>query len=199
VLLIFGFAIGMACVLNYFKFESTLDHLQRSRIALVAHEIADNAEKQLTIGLALADNPALQQQLQSKLKVDPLIAAIVLVDAQGRTLARSGSAAAVADAAQPFTLSRVVHDAFGEVAGSVLVRYARSSRAQQLARVRNALWRSGGLAFGLFVGAALLLLAAARRRLAHALAADLRVVQARVAEADAAISDVEQRIARATP
>jgi sensor histidine kinase regulating citrate/malate metabolism len=155
-LLVFGFAIGMASLLNYFKLESTVKKLQRSRMAMVAGEVSDAMQRNLELGAALAESASLQQLIDRDRGADAAIIAIDIFDERGRVLfsterTRAGlqipdswiSAASrpVAGAwfvaeAQAFVTGLAVTNSFNVPVGGVSVRYQRAGLDASLAATR---------------------------------------------------------------
>lgn len=155
-LLVFGFAVGMASLLNYFKLESAVKKLQRSRMAMVAGEVSDAMQRNLELGAALAESASLQQLIDRDREADAAIVAIEVFDERGRVLfsterARAGlqipdswiSAASrpVAGAwfvtePQAFVTGLAVTNSFNVPVGGVSVRYQRAGLDASLAATR---------------------------------------------------------------
>ncbi len=90
--LVLGFAVGMACLLNYFKFESMVKKLQRSRIELVADDVRKSMEASLALGAPLEESSTLSDLIGRASLADPLIGAVDILGAQGHTLHSTDSA-----------------------------------------------------------------------------------------------------------
>lgn len=146
VALVLGFAVGMAGLLNYFKFESTVKKLQRSRISLVAAEAHGAMEKSLALGAVLAESATLRGMLESLGRADALILSIDLLDANGavalstdaarvgstppqawlKAARRPGTSESFVDERAAFAVVRIVRNSFDVPLGSVVVRYERT-------------------------------------------------------------------------
>lgn len=138
-------SVGMASLLNYFKFESTIKKLQRDRISLIADEVQLAVARGNSLGAELATSSTIQAMLERQLKSDALVTLIDLFDENGNTLfstdrARIHTAAPAAwtaaayrmktdkwSLAEPsaFVTGIVLRNSFDLTIGSVAVRYDR--------------------------------------------------------------------------
>jgi hypothetical protein len=169
--LILGFAIGMASLLNSFKFESTLERLQRSRLAAVSSDVADAARSSIAFGLALDQMPALAELVHRLQHADPLILGIdvfgedgVVIyssDAQRRGSAvpagwllaarRPGGRDFFARESSYFAVVSPIRNSFDVVLGAVAVRYDRKPLDGSVAKMQKRLLWYAGVAFALSV------------------------------------------------
>lgn len=164
--LVLGFALGMASLLNYFKFESTVRKLQRSRIALITEDTSDAIGRSLSFSAELAASTTLQPLIERQLGADPLILSIDIIDEAGKTLF-STQAARVNQAAPADWLRRAnrpnardwflaepdafvdglnVANSFGVHVATVVVRYQRSGFDLTVAAMKHYLTRIGSIA-----------------------------------------------------
>ena len=144
--MLLGFSVGMASLLNYFKFESTVKKLQRDRISLIAEEVKRAADRGNSLGAELATNATIQALIERQLKSDALVMLIEIFDENGKTLfstdtQRKGSDAPSAWTAAAYRLKTaewslvektsfvtgiVLKNSFDLTLGSVAVRYDRN-------------------------------------------------------------------------
>lgn len=143
--LVLIFSVGMASLLNYFKFESTVKKLQRDRIGLIADEVQKAVERSSSLGGELASNPTIQAMIERQLKSDSLVTLIDIFDAKGKILfstdvvrIHSSAPAAWISAAyrmkarewflaekSAFITGSALKNSFDLTIGSVAVRYDR--------------------------------------------------------------------------
>lgn len=155
ILLVLTFAIGMASILNYFKYENTLKKLQRSTFHLVAADVHESLQRSLALGGSLAETPTLQDLIERQRGASPLILSIDILDATGMiifsteaqrvlTLApapwtKAGAASAtgawsVSDD-RAFVIGRIVKNNFDIAVGGVALRYERAALDNKLAHM----------------------------------------------------------------
>ncbi len=187
VMLVLAFAVGMASVLNYFKYESTLKALQRSSLALVAAEAHDAMQRGLELGGLPAETRSMQVLIQRQLAASPLILGIDILDETGKiifsteaqralTLApapwiKAGAASATGawsvSEARAFVIGRIVKNSFNIAMGGVAIRYDRAGYDDKLAQMRFYLAGVGVAAIsagGVFAALGLFFLAGLMRR-----------------------------------
>ena len=166
-LLVLAFAIGMATLLNSFKFEATFDRLQRSRIASVGSDVADAASRSAALGISLENMAALAELLKRQSGTDRLIAGIDVFGEDGQVLhssedARRGATVPYAwlaamrrpgarefFAREPgyFVAGAPIRNSFDVVLGGVAVRYAREPHDRSAALARRTFAEYGAIAF----------------------------------------------------
>lgn len=139
---VLGFSVGMAALLNYFKFDSTLRKLEYARFSLVADDIGNNIELSLGLGLSFGEIGTLQELIERHSRSDTLILSIEVLDGAGRIRYstrpnRAGQSAPDSwlamlrrpdwQLAEPdaFIAGRTVRNTFDVVVGGVAVRYDR--------------------------------------------------------------------------
>lgn len=174
--LILAFAIGMATLLNSFKFEATLERLQRSRLSAVSSDVADAARNSVALGLELEQMPTLNELVSRLSRADPLILGIDVFASDGRILysseaQRRGSAASshwVGAAQHPaarefflrepadFVVGTPIRNSFDVVLGAVAVRYDRAPRDRSVALMNRALLTDAAITFIVAAGLAVL-------------------------------------------
>jgi hypothetical protein len=197
-----AFAVGMAGLLNFFKYRSTASRLVTDRLVVTGKSVENAIQSSLALGLQFSDIGTLPGTLEREQATDNLIAGIDIFDTEGRLLystdrlraARPVPAAWLAAARKAGNHDWLVNDGdeaaagmavnnnFGLVIGHLAIRFSPD-------RVRDAelaVGREIALAsFGVFVLAALLsslaLLAVMRR-----LEADVRKVEAALRAGDLA-------------
>ena len=166
------FSIGMASLLNYFKFQSTVKKLQRDRISLIAGEVQRAVERGNSLGAELATSATIQAMIERQLKSDALVMLIEIFDENGKTLfstdaARKDSVAPSAWTAAAYRLKTaqwslaektsfvtgiVLKNSFDLTIGSVAVRYDRNGLDRTVAGMGRYIGKIGlATAAGTFV------------------------------------------------
>lgn len=84
--LVTGFAVGMAGLLNYFKYRATADRLITERLAATAQQVENSVQQSLALGMQFSDLGTLPETLQRLLSTDPLTTGIDIFDVDGRPL-----------------------------------------------------------------------------------------------------------------
>ena len=85
--LVCGFAVGMAGLLNYFKFRSTATSIVKERLLVTGRSIDNSIQSSLALGLQFADIGTLPGTMQRERATDDLILSIDIFDpADGRVL-----------------------------------------------------------------------------------------------------------------
>lgn len=165
-----GFAIFMTGLLLYFKYQSVFTGLQRERVLLVAGEIDDIAEKNLTLGQDFWEIATLQDVIERRRSADPLLLGIEVAGRDGRIayatdLARMG-ASLPADWLQVFAaqakvsrlspsleeavVATTIRNSFDQVAGYAVVRYSRQPEHAAMREFSTRLLLTGTVLFVLF-------------------------------------------------
>lgn len=80
------FALGMALLLNYYKFSNTVSGLVRSNVAVAAQDIQENFRLSLSVGMGLSEIEGMPALLARQAKVDPSIIVIRIGDMKGKGL-----------------------------------------------------------------------------------------------------------------
>lgn len=81
-----GFAVGMAGLLNYFKYRSTATSIVKERLLVTGRSIENSIQSSLSLGLQFADIVTLPGTLQRERATDDLILSIDIFDPDGRML-----------------------------------------------------------------------------------------------------------------
>ena len=81
-----GFAVGMAGLLNYFKYRSTANGIVKERLLVTGRSIDSSIQSSLALGLQFADIGTLPGTMQRERATDDLILSIDIFDNDGRML-----------------------------------------------------------------------------------------------------------------
>jgi hypothetical protein len=194
------FAVGMAGLLNYFKYRSNADRILRERLVVTGNAIESNIQSSLALGLQFADLGTLPGTMERERATDELILSIDIFDTDGKLLYSTDrlratrsvpgtwlAAARKAHSADWFikdgtesAAGTAIANQFGLLIGHVALRYSE----QQVNASHSAVARELALqTLGVFIAAATLaslaLLAVMRR-----LARDLDAVEAALRSRD---------------
>ena len=77
------FAVGMAGLLNYFKYRGTADRIVQERLVVAGRSIENSIQSSLSLGLQFADLGALPAMLERERGSDDLIEGIDVFDTEG--------------------------------------------------------------------------------------------------------------------
>jgi hypothetical protein len=80
------FAVGMAALLNYFKYRSTADRLITARLVVIGKGIENSIQASLALGLSFNELSMLPSLIERERTADPLIVEIKVFDSQGHPL-----------------------------------------------------------------------------------------------------------------
>jgi len=194
------FAVGMAGLLNFFKYRSNAERILKERLVVTGNAIESNVQSSLALGLQFADLGTLPGTMERERATDELILSIDIFDTDGKLLYSTDRLRATRNV--PATWLNAAHGArgtdwfikdgtesaagtaitnnFGLVIGHVALRYSE----EKVNATNNAVARELALyTLGVFVAAATLaslaLLAVMRR-----LTRDLDAVEAALRAAD---------------
>jgi hypothetical protein len=81
-----GFAVGMAGLLNYFKYRSTAERLVHERLLVTGQTIENTIQSSLALGLQFADIGTLPAALERERATDDMIQGIDVFDTGGTLL-----------------------------------------------------------------------------------------------------------------
>ena len=84
--LVCGFAVGMAGLLNYFKYRSTATSIVKERLLVTGRSIDNSIQSSLALGLQFSDIGTLPGTMQRERATADLILSIDIFDADGRML-----------------------------------------------------------------------------------------------------------------
>lgn len=157
--LVFGMALLLTALLNYFKFEKTVTNVISSRFVVTVNGLQGDIENAMNLGLSLPELRDLQQLIEREEASDDQILAIEIADPAGtvlfstdknridsrlpddwiRTMSRSDTNIWQESFEDNPVLGATLRNTFGQVAGGVMLRYAKSAIAQRTAAVRPGL------------------------------------------------------------
>jgi hypothetical protein len=80
------FSVGMAGLLNFFKYRSTAEHLIEERLVVTGNAIENSIQSSLALGLQFADIGTLPDTLERERGTDDLILSIEVFDTEGKPL-----------------------------------------------------------------------------------------------------------------
>lgn len=81
-----GFAVGMAGLLNYFKYRATATTIVEQRLSFTGRSIENSIQSSLALGLQFGDLATLPAMLERERATDDLIQGIDIFDTEGRPL-----------------------------------------------------------------------------------------------------------------
>jgi hypothetical protein len=84
--LVCGFAIGMAGLLDFFKYRSTAAHLVHERLVVTGQVIENSIQSSLALGLQFSDIGTLPGTMERERATDDLILGIDVFDTKGQML-----------------------------------------------------------------------------------------------------------------
>lgn len=84
--LVCGFAVGMAGMLNYFKYRSTAQRLAKERLLVTGRGIESGIQQSLALGLQFSDIGTLPGTLERERTTDDLIQSIDIFSMEGNLL-----------------------------------------------------------------------------------------------------------------
>lgn len=84
--LVTGFAVGMAGLLNYFKYRAVADRIVTERLTFTGKQIEHSIQSSLALGLQFSELGTLPATLQRLRATDDLILGIDIFDSEGRPL-----------------------------------------------------------------------------------------------------------------
>jgi len=85
-LVVSGFAVGMAGLLNYFKYRSTANRLVAERLVVTGKSVENTIQNALELGLQFGDIATLPTTLDRERATDDLIRGIDVFDTEGALL-----------------------------------------------------------------------------------------------------------------
>ena len=160
------FAVGMATLLNYYKYKSTVEKVVRDRILITANTIDNSVESSLSLGMGFSELTMLPSLMDRETKSDRLVSAIDVFDPAGKILystvaervGKSVPAAWLANAgrakeewwveeAREHVAGIVVRNNFNLVVGFLAIRYDRAYIDRTVQAVGRNLAAIGIIAF----------------------------------------------------
>lgn len=167
------FAVGMAGLLNFFKYRSNAERIIKERLVVTGNAIENSIQSSLALGLQLSDISTLPGTMERERATDDMILSVDVFDVEGKLLystdrlrATRGvpeswlAAARAANGSDWFVkngtesaASNAIKNNFGLLIGHVALRYSE----EQLSASTNAVARQLALSsFGVFVASAAL-------------------------------------------
>jgi hypothetical protein len=80
------FAVGMAGLLNFFKYRSNAERIIKERLVVTGTSIENSIQSSLALGLQFADLGTLPEMLERERATDDLILSIEVFDTEGKPL-----------------------------------------------------------------------------------------------------------------
>lgn len=84
--LVCGFAVGMAGLLNFFKYRSTAMNIVKDRLLVTGRSVENSISSALALGMQFGDLGTLQATLERERSTDDLIQGIDVFDTEGHML-----------------------------------------------------------------------------------------------------------------
>jgi hypothetical protein len=160
-ILVCMFAVGMAGLLNFFKYRSNAERIIKERLVVTGTSIENSIQSSLVLGMQFADLGTLPGTLERERATDDLILSIEVFDAEGKPLystdrlrARRSVPQAWLDAARQAAgkdwfvkagtesaAGIAIHNSFGLVLGYLALRYSE----EQVTASTNAVARDVAL------------------------------------------------------
>ena len=190
------FAVGMATLLNYYKFKSTVEKVVRDRVLIIANTIDNSVESSLSLGMGFSELSMLPPLMERERAADRLVTGIEVFDPSGKVLystaaGRAGvrapeawlAAAARAkeewwvEDEQSHVAGIVVRNNFNLTVGYLAMRYDRAYVDRSVREVGRNLAAIGAIAFLLVAAAVSGALVLVLRRFER----DMQAIESRVA------------------
>ena len=167
------FAVGMAGLLNFFKYRSTAEGIVTERLLVIGHTVENSIQQSLSLGLQFTSLDALPATMERERANDDLIVSVEVFDTSGRPAYSTDRRRATLDMPAPWFAAAkragkadwsvrdgadsaagvVLENNFGLIVGYLAVRY-------DSARVREAevsvAWDLAWIALGVFAASATL-------------------------------------------
>lgn len=196
-----GFAVGMAGLLNYFKYRATANRIVTERLVVTGKAVEGSIQSALSLGLQFSDIGTLPGTLERERGTDPLILGIDVFDLEGKRLYSTDRLRAarpvpaswlgaarhavndewVAEDEQESAAGIVVKNNFGVTQGYLAVRYSSERVRDDALLVGRQLATSSFLVFVVSAVLASLAVVLVTRRLTL----DLRTVEGALRAGDA--------------
>ena len=80
------FAVGMATLLNYYKYKSTVEKVVRDRVLITANTIDNSVESSLSLGMGFSELTMLPSLIERERVSDRLVSGIDVFDPTGKVL-----------------------------------------------------------------------------------------------------------------
>ncbi len=183
-----GFAVGMTGLLLHFKYQSVFTGLQRDRILLVAREIDEIAERDLSLGQDFWSIDTLPVVIERRRTAESFLEGIDVAGPDGRIayasdlsrmgsslpadwmprLAKAGAHAHFSPTPDLAVVAAPIRNSFGQVAGYTVVRYGRALEHRAMAEFNREILVACAVSWATFTLLLFAMLLALRRRLESA-------------------------------
>lgn len=180
-----GFAVGMTGLLLHFKYQSVFTGLQRDRVQLVAREIDEIAERDLSLGQDFWGIDTLPEVIARRRTAEAFVQGIDVAGPDGRIayssdlarigsslpagwmprLAKGASSVAFAPSDELAVVAAPIRNGFGQLAGHTVVRYGREPEHAAVAKFTGEILVACGASWAAFTALLFALLMALRRRI----------------------------------
>lgn len=199
------FAVGMATLLNYFKYRSTADRIVNGRLVVIGKGIENSIQASLSLGISFSDLGTLTGLMERERAADDLILEINVFDTDGKPLystdarrlgetvpaswlaaaRRAGDADWFAQEGSDNAVGIPIKNSFGLTVGYLALRYSRDkiNGAAYVVAKRLALSALGAFGGAAALGSLALILA--MRRLER----DIGMVEAALQHPDRTIPE----------
>lgn len=181
------FAVGMAGLLNYFKYRHTADRIVKERLLVIGKSVESSMQLSLALGLHFSELNTLVDTMQREKGTDDLITGIDVFDAEGQRLYTTDAAAAAQTMPEPWLAAArsagdngwfvtqpgesaaglAVKNSFGITLGHLAVRFSAERVGRAHAVVARELALAAAGVFAVAAALASLALLSALRRLAR--------------------------------
>ena len=183
-----GFAVAMTGLLLYFKYQSVFTGLQRDRILLVAREIDEIAERDLSLGQDFWSIDTLPEVIERRRTAESFLEGIDVAGPDGRIayasdlsrmgsslpaewmprLAKAGTHVHFSPTPDLSVVAAPIRNSFGQVAGYTVVRYGRALEHRAMAEFNREILVACAVSWAAFTLLLFAMLLALRRRLESA-------------------------------
>ena len=189
--LVSGFAVGMAGLLNYFKYRSTVHHMVTERLVATGRLVENSIQSSLLLGLQFGDIGTLPGTLDRERATDDVITGIDIFDMEGGMLystdrprvshavpaawlvaaKKAGTGTWFVDGAVESATGSSIENNFGLTIGYVALRYSNERVEQSARKPRNQLAIASFTVFVIAAALSSFALLAVMRRLGRDVAA----------------------------
>jgi sensor histidine kinase regulating citrate/malate metabolism len=153
------FAVGMAGMLNFFKYRSNAERLIKERLVVTGMGIENSIRSSLSLGLQFADIGTLPEMMERERGTDDIIRAIEVFDTEGKRLYSTDRLAAQRNVSEAWVAASrqsdvepwqvkagrdsavgiPVRNSFAQVIGHVAVRYSQNQVDESMMAVAQQL------------------------------------------------------------
>lgn len=179
--LVLASALSMTTVLNYLRFEQTLQTLQAQRMTVILNETSQDILAGIDLGLKLQNMENLQSILERRLGMSDDVRNVAVRDCDNTVIshaARSpddpvGAGMAISQQTRDqwidfvpgtVTAGQILLDSLGQCAGQVVITASTAASEAKLANAFSEMWKSAAIGMGMIVPVLGLLFILMRRR-----------------------------------